>query len=101
MEQERQLSISEVFPFWWYAAWRLFVAMFAVSILVLIVQAVLKPATLVSSLLDWGIIILGLFLQVYFLRQSLNRTYKPYQQPAFRVSARPASATPADQTTTQ
>ncbi len=85
METERTLSMNEMFPFWWYAAWRLFVTMFVITIIITIVQTFIPLSAAITMAIDWGIVLLGIVLQIFFLQRALNRTYRPYQKPAYRI----------------
>ncbi len=86
MESERTLTVSEVFPFWWYAAWRLFLTMFAITIVSTLLQTLLPLSAALTTTIDWGIILIGIVLQIYFLKRALNRTYRPHGKAAYRVS---------------
>ncbi len=92
---EKIFSWNDAALVWWFITWRSAVVMVTLTIAVSFIAAYVNVSNLIADLLEWGLIFVGVTLQIFFIKIAINRTYRDFKGPKFRLQATAVSPSPA------
>lgn len=84
---EKTFTWNDAALIWWFITWRSAAVMLTLTIAVSLIASFVNINNLLAELLEWGLIIIGITLQIFFIKIAVNRTYRDFSGPKFRLTA--------------
>ncbi|MFT7507505.1 MAG: hypothetical protein ACI92I_000660 [Acidimicrobiales bacterium] len=85
--KEKEMTLETTLPIWWFIAWRVFLVLFILQVSVEIITTAGLFNSFMADLIQWGVLIIAILIQVQFTKMAINRDYKNHGGNKFRLVA--------------